>query len=238
MTNVTISRVPILPLGIVNAHLLISENGCVLVDTGLPGSERKIIRALARHGLSLQDLRLIVVTHAHVDHAGSAAKLRALSHAPIVAHVGDLPYYQQEKPMTFCSTGGAAPAFLWRSGLIREPYTAFTPDIVLSDAALFSLEPFGISGHIEATLGHTAGSISVVLSDTRALVGDLLASGMFIGGIARTEHARRPPFEDDPSLVATELERLVASGASQFFLGHGGPVTADEARRHARELRR
>ncbi|WP_322786955.1 MBL fold metallo-hydrolase [Paraburkholderia sprentiae] len=66
----------------VHCHLIIGEEGCVLVDTGTPGSEDKIERALAKHGRGFRDVSLIVVTHAHTDHAGAAARLRELTGAP------------------------------------------------------------------------------------------------------------------------------------------------------------
>jgi glyoxylase-like metal-dependent hydrolase (beta-lactamase superfamily II) len=94
--------VPILPFGMVNSHILISDEGCVLIDTGIPGSEHKIARALEHHGRTLADVALIVVMHAHTDHAGSAARLRELTGAPILAHVADLDYYERHKPMTYC----------------------------------------------------------------------------------------------------------------------------------------
>lgn len=82
MSTSAIIRIPILPLGMVNAFLVRSASACILVDTGLPGSEHKIERALRRNGLGWRDIRLIVITLAHVDHAGSAARLRELSGAP------------------------------------------------------------------------------------------------------------------------------------------------------------
>ena len=63
MSAAEIIRIPILPLGMVNAHLIRSDAGCILNDAGIPGSERKIARALAHHGLSVNDIKLIVVTH-------------------------------------------------------------------------------------------------------------------------------------------------------------------------------
>jgi hydroxyacylglutathione hydrolase len=95
-----IIRIPILPLGRVNTHLVISDTGCILVDAGLPGSERKIARVLAQCRLSLNDIKLIIVTHAHVAHAGSAARLRELSGAPILAHQDDVDFYSRRAPMT------------------------------------------------------------------------------------------------------------------------------------------
>lgn len=62
MSPTEIIRIPVLPLKTVNAHLIRSEAGCILVDAGIPGSERRIARALARLGLSFPDIKLIVVT--------------------------------------------------------------------------------------------------------------------------------------------------------------------------------
>jgi hypothetical protein len=62
MSSTKIIRIPILPLGMVNAHLIAGDSGCILVDAGIPGSERKIAKVLTRHGLSMKDIKLIVVT--------------------------------------------------------------------------------------------------------------------------------------------------------------------------------
>jgi hydroxyacylglutathione hydrolase len=232
-----IVRTPIVPFGIVNCHLVVGEQGCVLVDTGVPGSHRKIERALADLGRSFKDIRLIVVTHAHMDHAGSAARVRELSGAPIVAHEGDLPYYQQRKPMTYCSTGWVSRLF-FRTGVIVRPYQPFTPDILLADGQVLDLTPYGIGGRARPTPGHTAGSVSLELDSGDAMVGDLLASGVLLGGLMRTQHARRPPFEDDPKTVSLQLQELVAGGMQTFHLGHGGPLPAKEVLRHAGWLSR
>jgi hydroxyacylglutathione hydrolase len=236
MNPPTIVRIPILPFGMVNAHLIVGDEGCVLVDTGLPGSHARIGRALAQRGRRFDDIRLIVVTHAHVDHAGAAARLRELSGAPILAHAADLDHYEQKKAMTFCETGWFGRLFM-RTGLILQPFAPFRPDILLQDGEALDLRRYGIAGVARHTPGHTAGSLSVQLASGDALVGDLVASGILLGGIMRTGHAIRPPFEDDPRIVATELQRLVDAGMQRFFMGHGGPLPRAEVQRHARSLR-
>ena len=70
----TVNRVPILPFGMVNAHLISAGDGSVLVDAGLRDTEKRVARALGGIGRDFRDIRLIVVTHAHVDHAGNAAR--------------------------------------------------------------------------------------------------------------------------------------------------------------------
>ena len=237
MTTPLIVPVPILPLGMVHCHLIIGADGCILVDTGIPGSEGKIERTLKDHGRSFQDVKLIIITHAHTDHAGSAARLKALTGAPILAHAADLDYYERRKEMTYCVAHWWGPLFL-RSGVPGEPYLAFTPDILLHESESFDLRQFGFDGTARHTPGHTAGSVSVELNSGDALVGDLIASGVLMGGIIRKGHATRPPFEDDPQTVGAELIELVEAGMQRFHMGHGGPLPAKEVYRHALSLQK
>jgi glyoxylase-like metal-dependent hydrolase (beta-lactamase superfamily II) len=236
MFDTEIIRIPILPLKMVNAHLIRSEAGCILVDAGIPGSEKKIGQALARLGLGFRDIKLIVVTHAHTDHAGSAARLRELSGAPILAHKDDLDYYTRRRPMAYCTTSWVGKLF-FKTPIPHEPYEGFEPDILMSNGDAFNLLEFGVDGRVLHTAGHTEGSVSVELASQDMLVGDLIASGILIGGIAFNGRAIRPPFEDDPHAVAKELQRMVDGGAKRFYMGHGGPLDAPEVMRHVRSLR-
>jgi len=235
MTAPHIIRIPILPFRMVNAHLIRVAGGCIVVDAGLPGSESRVGHVLARHGLSFRDILLIVITHAHVDHAGGAARLRQLSGAPIVGHVGDLAHFRRELPMTFCPTGWAGRLFL-KAPVIYQPYTGFTPDILLAQDDTLDLAPYGLRGFIQPTPGHTAGSLSVALANQEILVGDLIASGILIGGLVKTQRAIRPPFEDNPRAVGLALQGLLERGGLTFYMGHGGPLPAATVRRHAQSL--
>lgn len=235
MFSTSIVRIPILPLNMVNAHLIRSDAGCILVDAGIPGSERKIARALARQHLSFNDIKLIIITHAHTDHAGSAARLRELSGAPILAHRDDADFYSRKVPMTFCPTGLVGRLFV-KTPIPHQPYEGFVPDIMMKNGDSTNLQEFGVNGVVRHAAGHTPGSIVVELASQEVLVGDLLASGILIGGIAFTGRAIRPPFEDDPQTVARELQRMVQDGAKRFYMGHGGPLEAVEVMRHARSI--
>jgi hydroxyacylglutathione hydrolase len=235
MRTPEIIRIPILPLGMVNAHAIRTAAGCVLIDAGIPGSEAKIGRALARHGLSYDDIKLIVITHAHTDHAGCAANLRKLSGAPILAHEKDLEFFNHSKPMTFCPSSWVGRLFL-KTPVPHTPYEGFEPDILMSDGQNVGLEEFGVDGFVRHTAGHTPGSVVVELGSNDVMVGDLVASGILIGGIARSGRAISPPFEDDPHTISRELQRLIDGGAKRFHMGHGGPLGAAEVQRHARRL--
>lgn len=229
-------RVPILPWGMVNAFIVYSEESCVIVDAGLPDSGPKFESSLATIGRSLSDVTLVVVTHGHVDHAGAAAWLRESCGAPIVAHHDETPYLSGQKKMTFCPTRPFG-RILLRSGGPLAPYERFSPDIVLRGSDEFELADYGFEGRVVSTPGHTPGSISVVRDDGAAFVGDLVSSGILLGGVALSGRPQRPPFEEQPRLVGEQLERLIESGCTQFFLGHGGPLGATAVRQHAAGLR-
>ncbi len=237
MAVTRITRVPIMPLGMVNAFIAHTPDGAVLIDTGLPGSEDKVAAALKRVGLSFPDISLIVVTHGHIDHAGNAARLRELTGAPILIQAQEAPFCARDAEMTFCPTGAFGRLFL-RTGVAQRPYPGFAADIVLADGETLDTVRFGVPGTVRATPGHTPGSLSFNLSGGEVVVGDLLASGVLLGGIAFTGRPKRPPFEEDPAGVAASLQGLLDSGATRFHLGHGGPIRAAAVGRHIAALRR
>jgi len=75
-----------LRLGIVNAFLLRGREKHVLVDTGTAGKLSAISGHLERCGVSLTDIGLILVTHAHPDHIGSLADIVQATGAKVVVH--------------------------------------------------------------------------------------------------------------------------------------------------------
>lgn len=78
-------------VGPVNVYLFTAPEP-VLVDTGVDSDESwAVLQAgLAEHGLAVADLRRVIITHAHVDHLGAAARLAANSEAHI--WIADLGY--------------------------------------------------------------------------------------------------------------------------------------------------
>lgn len=234
---INIHTIEILPFGMINAFLVCSDDGNILIDAGLPRTEAKIENKLRQLSLKFEDIDLIVITHAHIDHAGNAALLRRLTGAPIIGHEGDLDYYLRKKKMTFCPTGGFGKLFL-KTGALTANYEDFMPDILMKETDILDLTDYGFDGSVIPTPGHTEGSISVLMQGDYAFVGDLISSGILLGGIMMKGRAKRPPFEDDPQQVADELEKILDQNYGKFYMGHGGPLPHDEVARHVKNLRK
>jgi hydroxyacylglutathione hydrolase len=230
MFETEIIRIPVLPFGAANAHLVRNAATCILVDAGPAGSERRIARVLARHGLSLRDIKLIVLTHGHADHAGNAARLRDLSGAPILAHEGDAHLYCQKRATAHCPASGVSGLFR-KATLPEEPYRGFEPDITMMRGEQINLLDFAIDGIVHHTGGHTPGSIVVELASHDVMAGGLIASRALMSGTVV-----RPASEADPQGIVRELERLVERDARRFHLGHGGPLDRAGVLRHLKAL--
>lgn len=235
MKKMKIVRIPILPLNMMNAFLIRTEDSCILVDTGIPNSEPNIEKVLKKEGLTYQDIKLIILTHAHTDHAGSAANVQKNSQAPIVAHEKELAYLRGEASMTYTPTSLFGSLFL-KTGRPRTPYLPVEPDLLLSGTETLDLQPYGVEGRVKYTPGHTDGSISVELANKEVIAGDLIASGVLLGGLIMNHKAQRPPFEDDPHLTGKALQGLLDDGMERFYMGHGGPLEAPEVQRHVTRL--
>nr|WP_319388252.1 MBL fold metallo-hydrolase [uncultured Cohaesibacter sp.] len=236
MMQTVIETIPILPFGMLNAFLVIRDRKAVLVDTGLPQSEIKIHRVLKKHNLDWTDIKVIVLTHAHVDHAGSAVVIQALTSAPIIAHELEIPFCQGE-PHVLNPTGLFGRLF-FKTGAIQEPFEYFTPDRPMTSKEL-SLSEYGFpKSTLLFTPGHTPGSLSIFFEDGRVIAGDLAASGILLGGIVLRHRAKCPPFEEDSSLVAASLDQLLSRGGRKFYICHGVPLPAKRIAAHSKNLKK
>jgi len=211
--------------GLVNVFLLRGEGGSVLVDTGLPGGEGQVLTRLAAHDVAPDDLRLILITHGHTDHFGSAAALRERTGAPVAVHALDADALRRgvHQPESLRPTSRTV-AFLMRLPLLRLPDRApgLEPDLVFEGE--FRLDGYGVAGRVVPTPGHTPGSVSVLLDGGEAVVGDLVM-GRLMGLV------RRP----GPPLVAWDLARnrasirwLLTLSPRVVYAGHGGPFRPDD----------
>ncbi|MFB6826524.1 MBL fold metallo-hydrolase [Streptomyces virginiae] len=232
MSGTKIIPIPVLGKHAVNAYLLLGRRP-VLVDAGTPGSGRLIHRRIAAHGVDPADLALIVITHGHIDHFGSAAELHRLTGAPVAGHAADLERFRTGRPLMPYLPTGPMGRLMSRNSKLHVAADPFEPEIVISGET--DLSDFGLAGRIMPTPGHTAGSVSVLTDDGDLVAGDLVANS-FMGLIPGKP--ANPPFHDDPLGNLTSLRAMLDLGPSRLHVGHGTALDPERVRRWARREQR
>lgn len=217
-------------LAIANAYVVVGERP-ILIDTGWPDEEATILGALRSAGFGPRDLSLILLTHGHSDHAGSAAELQRLTQAPVALHEADHGMVRRGRNEHLQPTGLLGWLF---APFANGPFPTFEPDLQLEPGD--RLDRFGIAGQILHTPGHTPGSVSLLLDSGEVFAGDLLIGG-YLGGYVLPGTPQPTFYADDLHQVYDSIERLLSRGATLFYLGHGGPVTAEAIQKWLTKVR-
>ncbi len=205
---------------------VLRADGVIAVDAGAPKKGAAFLRGLERASIRPEDVSLVVLTHGHWDHVGSAAEIKSITGAKLSLHQTEVTWLEQSR-MTL--PPGVTP---WGKVLIRViklfmPLIDVPPatvDLPLTDAGLL-LKDYGIPGRIVHTPGHTFGSVSVVLDDGRAFVGDLAMNTpplRFSPGL--------PIFAEDMDGVINSWRLLLDQGVTTIYPAHGKPFSADMIR--------
>lgn len=129
----------------VASYLIETEDGLILIDGGYASTAPQIIANIEALGFEMSDVRLILNTHAHFDHAAGLAALRAASGAPVYASAADAVQLRQ---------GGANDFYLrnfWR-------FPSVEVERELSDGEQVTLG--GVTLTARLTPGHTKGCTS------------------------------------------------------------------------------
>jgi len=215
-----------IPLGVDNCYILHGA-GTILIDGGAPRKVKRFTDALKELPMKPEDVGLIVLTHGHWDHIGSAKEIQEITGAPIALHRHERDCL--EKSLILLPPGVTTWGDLFVrimslfTSMIHVPATKV--DMVLNDEA-FSLAEYGIPGRIIHTPGHSRGSVTVLLENGDAFVGDLAMSGFplrFTPGL--------PILADDITEVRRSWELLLDEGAKTVYPAHGKPFSADIIRK-------
>ncbi len=154
----------------VNAYLFVEPNGdLTLVDAGLKSAPKKILAAIESLGKKPTDVKRIVLTHTHADHAGGVARVRGEAGARVMCHPTDAPYARAGKvpPRDPSSFAGRVMGML-----VLKSFEPFPIDDEIVDGQLLD-----IAGGVRVvhTPGHTLGHISLLHESSGVLiVGDAL----------------------------------------------------------------
>lgn len=196
----------ILPVGLLQCNCSIfgdeTTREALVID---PGDQIEDILAIVKkHDLRV---KIIVITHAHIDHIGGAAKLKAATGAPITMNARDQELYRNI---------GVQAAWL---GMPEPEPTEI--DAPAEEGATLKLggELGSAAFHILHTPGHTQGSISIwIPAENKLIAGDTL----FRDSIGRTDL----PGGDSRQILRSIHSKLLTLPESALVVpGHGANTT-------------
>jgi len=207
-----------IPNIVANPYLLIDPDGLTLIDAGLPGSHRKILRYMARLGYVPKELKRILITHADFDHVGGLAALKSATGARIFAS----PVEAQAMAEGHASRP-LKPRRRITKVLFDQMAGLFKPTIVPAEELLSDGQTLPVLGGLRvlATPGHTPGHVSFFFPS-----GAILFCGDSIVSEETGLRGSRGANNWDQIKSDESVRKQAAIGARIVCSGHG-PVVMD-----------
>lgn len=209
----------------VNWLVVADDSGVMLVDAGYPGDRDDVLASLRTLGHQAADVRAILLTHAHIDHFGSAIWFAKTHRTPVYCHADEVghakrEYLEQASPLDVALHAWRPRWALWSAhlirngGLVRDGIPTAQP--LTSDvAAQLPGRPMPIP-----TPGHTGGHCSYVIDDV-LVTGDALVTGHPL--LPRSGPQLLPAmFSQDQDRCIRSLSALALLDQETLAPGHGG----------------
>lgn len=201
-----------------NVFLLSSGARNILVDTGPKWQWARLETRL--RSLGIEHIDHLVLTHSHYDHADNAWRVKRRYGASVVVHRAEARFMEGEGMAVPGGTNAVTKLIVGTIGRVMatrgvEP----CPGDILVDT-VYDLSPFGPNAYVLPTPGHSPGSMSVVVDDEIAIVGDAVF-GVFKWSVL-------PPYAADLDRTIESWGRLLETGCGLFLPGHGSAKTRAE----------
>lgn len=195
-------------VGYVRMFVIDGDEGITLIDTGLPNKEDRVLEGLRSMGRSPSDVRAIMLTHSHADHAGSASALKGETGATVFASEVDAPAIRGDEP-------SPPPPVFFRFPFLK-PLARMGANAVGIDVDRFVSEGMRLPGDLTAyeTPGHTEGHISYLLDRGNGV--------LFVGDAAahRKGTVVRGFFNAPTTTIDASIRRLAALKFELACFGH------------------
>jgi glyoxylase-like metal-dependent hydrolase (beta-lactamase superfamily II) len=203
-------------LGWVNVFV-IEDNGLTLVGTGPKKSADKIFNAIKSAGKNPYDIKQIILTHLHPDHAGSAGEIKRILKVPVMAHFDDAQIirYGIAFRKELCLTPGLKNWLIYHLAIKRS---AIDIDPVEIDRQLNDNDLLPLLGGLRVihTPGHSKGHISLLAEKEEVLIaGDLLSNSMGLD---------LSVFYEDRDEGIRSIVKVTDLDFEKVVFGHGRPI--------------
>jgi glyoxylase-like metal-dependent hydrolase (beta-lactamase superfamily II) len=216
-----IPNVHLIPAGFVNMYLIVDSDGLTVIDTGMPGSEKRILTYIANLDRAPSDVQRIILTHSDADHVGGLAALKAATGARVYANETEAE----------AIAAGRASREIKRRGLTGVLMSLVAGMIKIApakvDEFLTDRQVLPVLGGLRVveTFGHTPGHISLFAP----AVGVLFTGDSIVTGNDKLMPSRGSNTWDMGKALEAVREQA-ALGAKIVCSGHG-PVVKDAARK-------
>ncbi|MDY0043912.1 MAG: MBL fold metallo-hydrolase [Syntrophales bacterium] len=215
-----------------NCYLVSKGDRFLLIDSGGSGSWNALKEGLGSFEIKKGSPISLILTHCHYDHAENAARFRNTYKAPIIVHRNEKDYLKSgENPPikgTVFFTKTMIGLLSGMNMLDRLRYEPCGYDVVVDEH--LGLESLGFPGCILHTPGHSPGSISVIIDDELAIVGDAMF-GIF-------PWSAFPPFAGDVKSMIASWKKLLDRDCRIYLPAHGSERSRDLLKRQYDKYKR
>jgi glyoxylase-like metal-dependent hydrolase (beta-lactamase superfamily II) len=205
---------------VVGAYVITGPKA-TLVDCGYASSYQNVLAGLAELGVMPSDVRYIVPTHVHLDHAGAAGHLvREMSNAKVVAHEKSVPHLADPTKLIKSATRVFGEAIM---GLYGSPEPVPQDRMTSVGKELHMDLGDGLAATLMHSPGHAPHQISMMLDGTKNLF-TADAVGIVYSGM-KTLIPTTPPPSFDPNQLVSTVRSLRQLGATRLLTPHFGART-------------